>query len=89
LAKHSVADPGSGAFLTLWIRDPGWVKNKDQNLGSGSGMNITNQISESLETIFWVKYLNSLMRMWIQIFDPVSWIRDEKNFNNAESAYII
>ncbi len=52
-------------------------------------MNITNQISESLETIFWVKYLNSLMRMWIQIFDPVSWIRDEKNFNNAESAYII
>jgi hypothetical protein len=32
-----------------WIRDPGWVKNQ--------GMKIPNHISESLETIFWVKIL--------------------------------
>jgi hypothetical protein len=35
-------DPGSGAFLTP---------------GSGSGMRIPDQISQSLETIFWVKIL--------------------------------
>jgi hypothetical protein len=34
-------------------RDPGWVKNPDP--GSGSGMNNLDHISESLETIFWVK----------------------------------
>jgi hypothetical protein len=35
--------------------------------GSGSGMNNPDHISESLETIFWVKILeNSLM----QILDP-------------------
>ncbi len=32
-------------------RDPGWVKNSDP----GSGMNILDHISESLQTIFWVK----------------------------------
>jgi hypothetical protein len=41
-------DPGSGAFLTPESRT---VK----NLGSGSGMNNPDHISESLETIFWVK----------------------------------
>jgi hypothetical protein len=35
------------------VLDPGWVKNQDP--GSGSGMNIPDHISESLETIFWVK----------------------------------
>jgi hypothetical protein len=34
--------------------------------GSGSGMDNPDHISESLETIFWVKYLNSLL--WI--LDP-------------------
>jgi hypothetical protein len=29
-----------------------------------SGMNNQDYISESLETIFWSKYLNSLMRTW-------------------------
>jgi hypothetical protein len=38
MAKSSVVDPGSGAFLT-----------------PGSGMNNPDHISESLETIFWVK----------------------------------
>jgi hypothetical protein len=37
VAQHgatSVAeDPGSGAFLTTWIRDPGWVKSKDPDPG--------------------------------------------------------
>ncbi len=37
------ADPGSGAFLTP---------------RSGSGMNNPDHISESLETIFWVKILH-------------------------------
>jgi hypothetical protein len=32
----SVPDPGSGAFLDPYIRDPGCVKNRDP----GSGMNI-------------------------------------------------
>jgi hypothetical protein len=31
IITYSVADPGSGAFLTpgSGIRDPGWVKNPD------------------------------------------------------------
>jgi hypothetical protein len=41
-------DPGSGAFLT-----PG--SGMDKKSRSWSGMNITHHISESLETIFWVK----------------------------------
>jgi hypothetical protein len=54
-------DPGSGAFFDAWVRDPGWVKNQDP--GPGSGLDSPNHISESLETIFWVKYFNSLMRI--------------------------
>jgi hypothetical protein len=45
-------------------------------------MNILDHISESLETIFGLKYLNSLMRMRIRIrefFDPGSGIGDGKN----------
>jgi hypothetical protein len=41
-------DPGSGAFLT-----PGSGMGKKSR--SGSGMNIPDQISESLETMFWAK----------------------------------
>jgi hypothetical protein len=37
-----------------WIRDLGWVKNKDPDPGSESGMNNPDHIFESLETIFWV-----------------------------------
>jgi hypothetical protein len=37
--------------------DPGWVKNQDLDPGSGLGMSIPDHISESLETIFWVKIL--------------------------------
>jgi hypothetical protein len=73
-AAGSVADPypGSGAFLT-----PGSGVGK--KLGSGSEMNNPDYISESLETFFGFKYINSLM----QIQDPGwkkfgSWIRDGK-----------
>ncbi len=52
LLENSVADPdpGSGAFLT-----PGSGMSKKS--GFGSGMNNPDHISESLETIFWVKIL--------------------------------
>jgi hypothetical protein len=43
----SVADP-----------DPGWVKSQDSD--PGSGMNIPDHNSESLETIFWAKILKFL-----------------------------
>jgi hypothetical protein len=56
--------------LTPWIRDPEWVKNQDPDSGSGSGMNISDHISESLEKFLGLKYFNSLMRMHIRIRDP-------------------
>ncbi len=49
-----IRDPGSGAFLTP---GSGMGKNEDPQPGSGSGMNIPDHISESLETIFGVKIL--------------------------------
>ncbi len=67
-----------------WIRDLGWKKNLDPDLGSESRMKIPNHFSESLETVFFggflIQYLNSLM--WIQIRDTdffypsISRIRD-------------
>jgi hypothetical protein len=70
--KSTVAEPDPGPF---WPLDPGWVKNQDpdpgsyafltpgsgigKKSGSGSGMNNPDHISESLETIFGLKYLNS------------------------------
>jgi hypothetical protein len=44
--------------MPFWPLDPGWVKNLDP--GSGSGVNNPNHISESLETVFWVKILKFL-----------------------------
>jgi hypothetical protein len=41
--------------LSPWIQDQGWVKNQDPD--PGSKMNITDHISENLETIFCVKKL--------------------------------
>jgi hypothetical protein len=63
ISTISVADPdpGSGALLT-----PGSGMGKKSR--SGSGMNILDHISESLETMFWVKnYIISLMRIRIRI----------------------
>ncbi len=59
--RCSVANPGSGAFLT-----PGSRLGKKSR--SGSGMNIPSHIFESLETIFWVKILNYFLR--IRVRDP-------------------
>jgi hypothetical protein len=52
--KSSVPDPGCGAFLTLG--SPGSEIGKKS--GFGSGMNNPDHISESLETIFGLKYLS-------------------------------
>ncbi len=41
---------------------------KNQDPGSGSGMNILDHISQSLEIIFWIKLLKFLERMRIR--DP-------------------
>ncbi len=75
-AVWRIRTPGSG------IRDGQKNQNPDpgQTSGSGSGMNIPDYISESLETIFWVKNIGtSLMRMRIRnLFDPGSGIRDGK-----------
>jgi hypothetical protein len=58
-ATGSVADPGpgSGAFLTPGsrIRDLGMHKNQDP----ASRMNIPDHISESLETIFGIKFFDA------------------------------
>jgi hypothetical protein len=43
--------------LRIRVWDPGWVKNQDPDPGSGSGMNIPDNISESLETIFLVNLI--------------------------------
>ncbi len=56
LVKPSVADPRSGAFLT-----PG--SGMGETSGSGYGINNPDHISDSLETIFGFKFLNSLMRI--------------------------
>jgi hypothetical protein len=47
----------SMTFISVAV--PGWVKNQDP--GSGSGMNIWDHISKSLETIFWV------LGFWVKI----------------------
>jgi hypothetical protein len=50
---------------------------------SGSGMNMPDHISESLETIFWVKILNFFYADADpgsgNLFDPGSGIRDGKS----------
>jgi hypothetical protein len=51
---RSVADPESGAFLTL---DPGSRMGKNQDPDAGSGMNNPDHISGSIESIFGVKIL--------------------------------
>ena len=77
--------PGS-AVLRIRIRDPVsfWPPDlgsgMDKKSRSGSAMNIPDHIYKSLETIFGLKYLNSLMRMRIRIRESF-WpgIRDGKN----------
>jgi hypothetical protein len=54
-----------------WIRDPGWVKIR---------IRIQDHISESLETIFWVKTLKFLM--WIR--DP-GWKKSGSEIRNGKN----
>ncbi len=72
-----ISGSGSGSgircILYPWIRDPGWVENQDPDPGSVSGMNHPGHISESLETMFWVKILKFFDA------DPGSFIQDGKN----------
>jgi hypothetical protein len=55
--RFRIRDLGSEirCLFDPWIRDPGWVKNQDPD--PGSRMNIPNHISETLETVFWIKIL--------------------------------
>jgi hypothetical protein len=63
MLRNRIRIPGSGAFFT-----PGSGIRDGKKSRSGSGMNIPDHISESLETTFFgLKYFNSLMR----IRDPV------------------
>jgi hypothetical protein len=79
-----IRDPGSGirCLFDPWIRDPGCVKSQDLDPGYGSGMENPDHISESLETIFWVKILKFFdadpeSRIWDgKNLDPGSGIRD-------------
>jgi hypothetical protein len=77
LVSESLTDPCN--FVLDSVSDPGSCT----FLTPGSGMKIPDHISESLETIFWVKntYLYSLMR--IHLFDPGSGfilMTKQKNF---------
>jgi hypothetical protein len=61
-------------------------KNEDPEPGSGSGMNILDHISESLETIFWVKIVKIL-----KFFDADPGIfltRDGKNWDPGQTSLI-
>jgi hypothetical protein len=90
-------DPRSGAFLTpgsgirdrirdlvhFWPLEPGSGMGKI----SGSGMNNPDNISESLETSFWVKYINSLNRIRNgKNMDP-RWKKIGSGIRNTEERY--
>jgi hypothetical protein len=56
LVPKAIGPPGYGAVITCTDPDPYLpYRNYQQCCGSGSGMNIPDHISESLETIFWAK----------------------------------
>jgi hypothetical protein len=56
-------------------------KNQDPDPGSGSWMNILDHISESLETIFWIKILKffdaDAEPVFGNLFEPRSGIREK------------
>jgi hypothetical protein len=83
LFLHPVLRIRDPVLFDPWIRDP--ESGMSKKPGSGSRMNIPNHISESLETVFWVKilkffdadpYPESDIR---NLFDPGSGIWDGKN----------
>jgi hypothetical protein len=65
--KISVADPDPGSVIRYfdpWIRDPGWVKSKDPDLGCKiRDEQLGSYFLELRNHFFSLKYLNSLMRM--------------------------
>ncbi len=44
-------------IITSNVADPGWVNKNNQDPYPGSGMNIPDHNSESLETVFWLSKL--------------------------------
>ncbi len=78
LSDAWIRDPGSGAFLT-----PGSGMGKNSGSGSGIriGMNNPDHISESLETIFWVK----ILKFFDLVQDPGYEKRDMKNSDPGET----
>ncbi len=80
---------GTGGQLTNHAVRYGTRKEIPEMQCCGSGMNIPDHISESLETIFWVKvqYLNFLMRIRNRESRNLgSWIRDEKNSDSGKTS---
>jgi hypothetical protein len=87
--EGSVADPDPGSGIRClfdpWIGDLGWVKNQNPDPGSGSRMNIPDHMSESLESIFGLKYCTVLRFLCgcgsgsgiRNLFDPGSGIREK------------
>jgi hypothetical protein len=59
--------------------DPGSSIGKIQ---TGSGMNIPDHITESLEPFFGLKYLNSLM--WMRIRDPEIFLTLDPGWKNSD-----
>ncbi len=59
---------GSGIWCLFdpWIRDPEYVKSQDPDPGSGSGWTTQIIFPRAWKLFFWVKYLNSLMRIWLE-----------------------
>jgi hypothetical protein len=57
IGARSVADPdpGSGIWDPVPFLTPGSGMGKKSRYRYGSGMNILDHISESVETIFWVR----------------------------------
>jgi hypothetical protein len=55
-------DPGCGAFLAPWIRDPGWVESQHPDSGIWDEQP-GSYFLELRNYFFWLKYLNFLMRI--------------------------
>jgi hypothetical protein len=61
-------------FIYTSVADPDSESNAFLTPGSGSGMNNPDHISQSLETIFWVKII---LILWCGSMMEKNWIRDK------------
>ncbi len=76
----STADPDAGSIVLI-SHGSGMEKNQDTR----SGINLSDHISESLVTRFWLKILKFFVNTVLRILDPVSfrpWIRDPGRKNS-------